>query len=57
MVCVTVMLRKQWMEKERLIYPMVQVPMAMIEEERPARRKQLERWRTQTRLRRISPTL
>ena len=35
MICVMVILRKQWMEKERLIYPMAQVPMAMIEEGRP----------------------
>ena len=38
MICMTVLLRKQWMDDERLIYPIVQVPLAIIRgEESPGR--------------------
>ena len=30
MICVAVILRRQWMERERLAYPTVQVPLAMV---------------------------
>ena len=33
MICIMVVLRKQWIEKERLIFPLIQVPTAMIEED------------------------
>jgi hypothetical protein len=33
MICMTVILRKQWMEHERLIYPIVQVPLDIIKGE------------------------
>ena len=32
MICMMVILRKQWVEKERLIFPLTQLPTAMIEE-------------------------
>ncbi|MGB1892147.1 MAG: DUF6785 family protein [Candidatus Latescibacterota bacterium] len=37
MICISVVLRRQWIERERLAFPLVQVPMAMIEDgERPS---------------------
>lgn len=37
MMCMMVILRRQWVEKERLIFPLTQLPTAMIEdEERPS---------------------
>ncbi len=37
MICISVVLRKQWIERERLAFPLVQVPMAMIEDgDRPS---------------------
>ncbi len=37
MICITVILRRQWVERERLVYPLVQLPIAMIQDddERP----------------------
>ncbi len=32
MICITVILRKQWVERERLIYPLTQLPMDMVRE-------------------------
>ncbi|MEE3259990.1 MAG: DUF6785 family protein [Candidatus Latescibacterota bacterium] len=34
MICIMVVLRRQWIERERLAFPLVQVPLAMIEEDR-----------------------
>ena len=33
MICILVIFRKQWMERERLIYPLTQLPMEMVKEE------------------------
>ena len=33
MICMVVILRKQWMDNERLIYPIVQVPLDIIKGE------------------------
>ena len=33
MICVAVIIRRQWMENERLLYPLVQVPLAMIDQD------------------------
>jgi hypothetical protein len=34
MICSMVILRKQWMDREKLVYPLVQVPMEMIQKEK-----------------------
>ena len=34
MICSMVILRKQWMDRERLVYPLAQVPMEMIQQEK-----------------------
>jgi hypothetical protein len=33
MICIMVILRKQWVDHEKLVYPLVQVPMEMIQKE------------------------
>ena len=33
MICLMVMVRRQWMERERLIYPLVQTPLEMVKED------------------------
>lgn len=40
LICAMVIMRRQWMDHERLLYPLVQVPLGMIEDgPRPARLK------------------
>ena len=34
MICIMVLLRKQWVDREKLVYPLVQVPMEMIQKEK-----------------------
>ena len=34
MICSMVILRKQWIDREKLVYPLVQVPMEMIQKEK-----------------------
>jgi hypothetical protein len=36
MICVAVLIRRQWMDHERLLYPLVQVPMALIQQDERA---------------------
>jgi len=38
MFCVCVVLRKQWVERERLVFPLLQVPMEIIQAEDPHKR-------------------
>ncbi|MCM8778003.1 MAG: OPT/YSL family transporter [Candidatus Omnitrophica bacterium] len=40
-ICLMVILRKQWVEKERLTYPLTELPAAMVNEERPLYRNKL----------------
>ena len=42
-ICLMVMVRRQWVENERLLYPMMHAPIAMVEErnDHPARRFQV----------------
>ena len=32
LICAMVIMRRQWMDHERLLYPLVQVPLGMIED-------------------------
>jgi len=38
MICMAVLLRKQWVERERLSFPLTQLPLAMVQTERSAAR-------------------
>lgn len=38
LICSMVIMRRQWMDHERLLYPLVQVPLAMIEDREPPSR-------------------
>ena len=38
LVCSMIIVRRQWMDNERLLYPMVQVPLAMVEDRDPRAR-------------------
>lgn len=40
-ICLMVMLRRQWVEKERLTYPLTELPSAMVKEETPLYRNKL----------------
>jgi len=35
MICIMVILRKQWVERERLIFPLIRLPSEMVREEKP----------------------
>lgn len=41
-ICVSVLLRRQWVEEERLIFPLVQLPILVLEERRDGERQ--SRW-------------
>lgn len=40
-ICLMVMMRKQWVEKERLTYPLTELPSAMVQEKTPLYRSRL----------------
>ncbi|MEE2659154.1 MAG: DUF6785 family protein [Candidatus Latescibacterota bacterium] len=43
MIALMVILRRQWMNNERLLYPLMQAPLAMVQQDRKRRRPQLYR--------------